>query len=177
MQTFIRYDRRCVWGFRTNSFENIAFKGPEILQTCSRGVCQFLSTRHHTHFFSFCPSCNSKQQFPETRAGNTTITHNGPWKCVQIDLIDYSKKPDGDLKYILSVKDHFTRYAFLRGLKNKTQKEVASKMLGIFSDFGVPSMIHCDNGGEFSNIANNMNKNQSVSQLILYKTVLVSTAL
>ena len=75
------------------------------------------------------------------------------------------------------MKDHFTRYAFLRGLKNKTQKEVANKMLTIFSDFGVQSMIHSDNGGEFSNIANNMNKNQSVSQLILYKTVLVSTAL
>ena len=67
------------------------------------------------------------------------------------------------------MKDHFTRYAFLRGLKNKTQKEVASKMLGIFSDFGVPSMIHCDNGGEFSNIAHSINKNQSVSRLILFQ--------
>ena len=119
-------------------------------------------------FVSFCPSCNSKHQFPETRAGNTPITHDGPWKCVQIGLIDFSKEPDGDLKYILSVKDHFTKYAFLRGLKNKTQKEVANEMLAIFSDFGVPSMIHSDNGGEFSSI---------VSQLILYKTVLVSTAL
>src|SRR5689334_11473180 len=33
-----------------------------------------------------------------------------------MDLIDMSKIPDGDYKYILHLKDHYSRYSWARGI-------------------------------------------------------------
>jgi hypothetical protein len=39
---------------------------------------------------------------------------------VQIDLIDYSNKPEKNFKYILHIKDHFSKYNALYAYQDKT---------------------------------------------------------
>ena len=91
-----------------------------------------------------CPLCKIRQHaFKKTRAGHRPIVHVGTWACLQIDLIDYSNQTDDEWKYVLTVKDHFTRFAIFRPLLNKTHKEVA------YNFYGLPDMIHADNGSEF----------------------------
>jgi hypothetical protein len=43
---------------------------------------------------------------------------------VQIDLIDYSKKPDQNYKYVLHIKDHFSKYTALYACRDKTAAAV-----------------------------------------------------
>ena len=72
-------------------------------------------------FVNCCSECNKMTRFTKTRAGFNPIIHVGVWIAIQIDMIDFSKKPDGNWKYILSIKDHFTRFASLNAIMTKTK--------------------------------------------------------
>ncbi|VVC30825.1 Ribonuclease H-like domain,Integrase, catalytic core,Chromo/chromo shadow domain [Cinara cedri] len=64
-------------------------------------------------------------------------------------LIPYSKKNKG-YKYILSVIDCFTKYAWAIPLKSKTAKEVTNAMSTILINRS-PQLLQLDNGKEFYN--------------------------
>ena len=68
----------------------------------------------------------------------------------QVDLVDFQTLPDGEYKWIMHFQDHLSKYHFLRPLETKTAKEVADSLLGIFIDFGAPSILQSDNGREFT---------------------------
>jgi hypothetical protein len=70
---------------------------------------------------------------------------------LEIDLMSIPLPSRKGHRYILSVTDVFTSYAFLRALKSKEPKEVASKLWKIFTQYGLPSKLQSDNGGEFKN--------------------------
>ena len=117
-------------------------------------------------YLKCCPYCVNLQIFPSTRAGSKPIIHLGTWSAVQMDLIDFTKQPDGDWRYVLSTKCHFSRFAILKPVKTKTHEEIATNLLQIFSIFRLPNLIHTDNGGEFFNVANhpsNINAAEKVS--------------
>jgi transposase InsO family protein len=71
----------------------------------------------------------------------------------QADLVIMPKeyaKHNSNYKYILTVIDVFSRYAFARPLKTKTGTEVASALKSIFIEENrIPSKLHVDQGGEF----------------------------
>ena len=68
---------------------------------------------------------------------------------VQIDLMDFKVLADGEYKYILQIKDTFSRYIQLFPLKNKEAEDVA-KVLDIWlGGNGYPCKFGADNGGEF----------------------------
>lgn len=72
----------------------------------------------------------------------------------QIDLcfiIDYAEWNDG-VKYLLTVIDCFTRFAFVRALKNKDSKSVLKEFKNIIDNLDKkPLTIVCDRGSEFVN--------------------------
>ena len=72
----------------------------------------------------------------------------------QLDLcfiLDLSKYND-DIKYFLTVIDCFTRYAFVRPLKNKQGNEVLTAFKDILQEANdKPLMVVCDKGTEFTN--------------------------
>jgi hypothetical protein len=47
---------------------------------------------------------------------------------VQIDLMDMRASQDGEHKWIMQIKDHFSRYVWLYPLKNKSSDEVAGAL-------------------------------------------------
>ncbi len=59
--------------------------------------------------------------------------------------------PDGEYNWILTVQDHFTKFVWLKPLKNKTGLEVAKALYEIMGMFGAPAIIQSDNGKEFRN--------------------------
>lgn len=71
----------------------------------------------------------------------------------QIDLIDLNQyaKDNRNFKYILTVIDIFSKYAWTIPLKSKTGKEVTSAMSDILHAGNVPKNIHSDLGTEFYN--------------------------
>jgi len=72
----------------------------------------------------------------------------------QIDLcflIDYAEWND-EVKYLLTVIDCFTRFAFIRTLKSKDSRSVLNEFKSIINDLDKkPMTIVCDKGSEFVN--------------------------
>jgi transposase InsO family protein len=58
--------------------------------------------------------------------------------------------PDGEYKYILHARDHFTRYSWGYPLKTKSSIEVAANLFDLFTTFGAPTILQSDNGKEFT---------------------------
>lgn len=71
-----------------------------------------------------------------------------------MDLVDIQglAKYNDDVKYLLNVIDTFTRYAFVRPLKNKTAPIVLDAFQSILKEAGEkPYMLVMDKGTEFNN--------------------------
>ena len=88
----------------------------------------------------------------ENKAPLRPIKRKGVWNRIQIDLMSMEDKAveiDGkNYRWILSCIDVCSRYLVVRALFTKWAAQIA-EVLQIFSDFGPPSVIQCDNGTEF----------------------------
>jgi len=71
---------------------------------------------------------------------------------VQIDLVDMRHQSDGQYKWILHIKDHFSKYSCLCPLKSKQAEEVASNISLFIGAFRPPRILQCDNGREFKGV-------------------------
>ena len=61
-------------------------------------------------------------------------------------------KPDGAFNYIGHIVDHFSKLHIMFPLMRKTASEVCKNVIErFFSVFGLPRIIHSDNGSEFVN--------------------------
>ena len=67
-----------------------------------------------------------------------------------MDLIDFRGLPDKNFKYILHIKDHFTRFSWAYPLSSKRTNVVALKLFELFTEIGPPTILQSDNGGEFT---------------------------
>lgn len=77
---------------------------------------------------------------------------NDTWQIDLIEMIPYSQENKG-FKYILTVIDIFSKYAYAVGVKNKTASSIANAMKNILleSKYGSPKNIQSDQGSEFFN--------------------------
>ena len=72
------------------------------------------------------------------------------WQADLADVALIAKQNDG-YRFILTVIDIFTRYAWARPLRTKTGKEVAEAFKDIFQEGRIPKRIQTDQGKEFEN--------------------------
>ena len=71
---------------------------------------------------------------------------------IQIDLIDMRHLPHGENKWILHCVDHWSKFNFAYALPKKSAVCVAAALNShLFPYFGVPRILHSDNGREFVN--------------------------
>ena len=71
---------------------------------------------------------------------------------LQIDLIDMRHLPHDGNKWILHIVDHWSKFNLAYPLPQKTAKEVANALeKWVFPIFGLPTILHSDNGREFVN--------------------------
>ena len=107
-------------------------------------------------FVDTCPTC---QQIPEKKpkhvGATKPIISNHFRDRMQVDLIDYSSDPQNDqndveMKWLMVVKDHFTKLVYLRALPSKHAENVARELDHLFGFIGYPLTFHTDNGTEFS---------------------------
>lgn len=73
------------------------------------------------------------------------------WESDLIDMIAYAKENDG-FKHLIVVVDAFTKYAWLRPLKDKRPESVRRAFEDIFKTDGrIPHRLRTDRGKEFDN--------------------------
>ena len=51
--------------------------------------------------------------------------------------------------YVLTIKDHFSKYLWLRPISEKKSELVAAELRNLFYEIGFPLIFHTDNGTEF----------------------------
>jgi hypothetical protein len=66
-----------------------------------------------------------------------------------IDLMDFRSNPDGNYKWILQMKDHFSRFVWIYAMKDKESVTVGRILRNWFYTNGNPKKCCCDNGTEF----------------------------
>ena len=99
-----------------------------------------------------CAVC--QQQKNSNHASSTTRRHlyaGRPWQRVAIDFTGpLDETPRGN-KWILVITDHFSRWSDAYPLPDATA-ESAARVLEerVFSQFGIPEIIHSDQGRQFS---------------------------
>lgn len=69
---------------------------------------------------------------------------------LQMDLIDMRTRLDGDFKWILHCRCHFTKFSWAYALPSKEAHHVAEKLSIIFYTFGPSKILQSDNGKEFT---------------------------
>lgn len=102
-------------------------------------------------YLQLCGICLAKKK--TTRRGLTVkpMVFKELNDRVQVDLIDFQSKPDGEYKFIFVAQDHLTKFTHLRPLVTKTAAEVTENLLDVFLVFGAPTVLQADNGREFAN--------------------------
>ena len=91
---------------------------------------------------------NVKYRFPRCRVVAGGLDHQ--WQADLVDLSTYSKHNDGT-RFLLTVTDVFSRFAWVRPLKSKFGKEVAAAFHRILSQKRKPMYLQTDKGKEFLN--------------------------
>ena len=87
------------------------------------------------------------------------------WSADLMDMNKFSDKNDG-YKYVLLVIDTFSKYIWLRSLKNKTGNSVKRAFENIFSEGRIPNRIRTDKGMEFrAKEVRNLMKSRNVTQM------------
>ena len=72
------------------------------------------------------------------------------WQADLVEMIPFSRINKG-FKYILTIVDVFSRFAWAIGLKNKSATSVTDAFKQIFKKTKPPTYLHTDEGKEFEN--------------------------
>jgi len=106
-------------------------------------------------FCDTCPTCTKKRKGHQQHEGAKVHIKSGSFRWLwQLDLVDYREDPQVGhngvtYKWLLNIKDHFSRFTILRPLPSKEAKHVATELCFIGNLLGYPMLIQTDNGNEF----------------------------
>lgn len=95
-----------------------------------------------------CDACQTRRSVPKPISGKPIVSV-GFLTRLQVDLIDMRSIEYNGYKFIMHVKDHFTKFSWLFALPSKEANQVATNLRNIFYTFGPPKILQSDNGKEF----------------------------
>ena len=93
---------------------------------------------------AYCRQCTMCQQAP-TRAPLTNIPIGQPWEMIAVDILEVPVSCQNN-RYLLVVQDYFTKWATAIALPDQTAVRITRELVKLFSEFGVPSIVHSDQG-------------------------------
>ena len=100
-----------------------------------------------------CNRCTLRKTLPaknRTTMGHLRVPEH-PFDIVSMDHVSIDNRATGTHK-VLTVVDHFTKYAFLLHVNNERANTTAKKLMEeVFLKFSFPNFIHSDNGSAFVN--------------------------
>lgn len=158
-------DEECKWKLwiPPNITQPIIEKAHATLTTAHGGIAKTLERlRRHFYwpkmafqvkmFIRNCQTCKetkSTNQNLRPEIGNQVVTER-PFQKLYIDFMGkYPRSKSGNC-YIFVVVDHFTKFTFLKAMREATTNNVIDFLVQeIFYKFGIPEIIHSDNGAQF----------------------------
>ena len=98
-----------------------------------------------------CETCQKEKSGGKIRPPLKVIVATQVFERLQIDLVDMVKATKLGNQYIISLIDHFSKYAFTCAIPSKESHHVLEYLECVMKAHGKPRMLHSDNGGEFKN--------------------------
>lgn len=127
-----------------------------VAKTLERVKRFFYWPRMSTQVRQFIKNCQVCQ---ETKPSNRhmmpemgqEVQTDRPFQKIYMDFLGkYPRSRNGNA-YIFIVVDHFTKFTFLKAMREATTANVVTFLANeIFHKFGVPEVIHSDNGAQFT---------------------------
>ena len=114
----------------------------------------------HDDVKTWCHDCHACQRRKSPHRRTMLPTGHLPvdrlFQRVSIDLVEYKTESVSSTglkcSYVLTIIDHFTRFAMLVALPNKKEHTIANALVEmVFGSFGPPETLHFDHGPEFEN--------------------------
>ena len=100
-------------------------------------------------FLNTCVPCQVRSPL-KSHVIPTAIVSVGFMTRLQIDLIDMRTRPDGEFKWILHCRKHFSKYSLIYTIPNKETQYIAEHLVQLFFQFGPCHILQSDNGKEFT---------------------------
>ena len=107
--------------------------------------------REATRMVRTCHSCQIRKASTKDPGQVKSITVDNPNDLWSVDLVGPLSRNDRKARYILTMVDHFTRFADAIPLTSKCAETVARGILLLTTRHGAPKEILTDKGGEFQN--------------------------
>ncbi|KAL6730770.1 hypothetical protein Aduo_001711 [Ancylostoma duodenale] len=86
-------------------------------------------------------------EFGESSKQNPSSSRPGPsnvWTTVDIDVVDFSKRPDPPFSFVFHAKDEASQYSYACPMIGNQPEVVADAVLNLFYLFGAPSSVKLD---------------------------------
>lgn len=127
-----------------------SFSGPEKLHHFVMKDRKFDATRYEIRKWlqKQEPYSLQRQNIKPKRTPIIVAGIDSQWSSDLMDMVKYSDSND-DYKYVLVAIDTFSKFLWLRPLKNKTGHSVANAFVHIFESGRTPNRIRSDKGQEF----------------------------
>ena len=90
-----------------------------------------------------CDVCQ-KYQNQQLREALSPAMPTQPWHTLTTDIYGFKGK-----SYLIVI-DRYSKFIMIRLMLSHTTKETISKMLSIFSKFGMLKELHCDQGSNYT---------------------------
>lgn len=96
------------------------------------------------------------------------------WQVDLVEMVSYARQNKG-YKYMLTVIDTLSKYAWVKGLKSKSAVDVTFAMKSIFKEGRIPKNLQTDDGKEFYNKNfKNLMKNNNINHYSTYSIMKAS---
>src|ERR1051325_4559866 len=103
----------------------------------------------------YISSCHVCQKVKNPKAKSWTplgeIEASFPMDLVSIDLWSPGVTSRSGNKYVLTIIDGFSKFAYTVAIPNKEGNTIAQALMQFIAQFGIPNRIHSDLGKEFVN--------------------------
>jgi hypothetical protein len=108
--------------------------------------------REITGFLAGCAACQKKHTAEKDQRGLLVSTVDGyPFARLSVDFVGPMGKLTSEFRYILTVRDTFTRWLEAIPLKDTTTPALIKALeREIFCRYGIPDVIHTDQGPQFT---------------------------
>lgn len=91
-----------------------------------------------------CMFCQESRPTQKKEPLKPSVLPSRPWKKLGIDLMEFKNKP-----YLIIV-DYYSRWLEVILLHNTTSQTVINKLGSVFATHGLPDIVRCDNGPQFT---------------------------
>ena len=95
----------------------------------------------------YCRKCSTKPPAP-ANAPLVNVPIGKAWEMVAVDILEVPVSHHNNHN-LLVVQDYMTKWIEAIPIPNQTAKRITTKLVNIFSRYGLPNILHSDQGRNF----------------------------